>query len=75
MGEQIKSVCKSFAHIELALVHLLNLLHALGTGIEKKKPTTESPGNILFQRNMNLKEEKYMQISMLVRNEFRNQQS
>lgn len=75
MGEQTKRVCKSFAHIKLALVHLLNLLHAQGTDIEKKKPTTESPGNILFQRNMNPKEEEYMQMSMLVKNKLTNQQS
>ena len=39
MGEQIKSVCKSFAHINLALVHLLNLLCAQETDMEKKKET------------------------------------
>lgn len=38
MGEQIKSVCKSFPHINLTLVHLLNLLHAQGTDMEKRNP-------------------------------------
>lgn len=75
IGEQIKSACKSFAHIILALIHLLNLLHAAGTAIEKEKPTTQSTGNILFQRNTNPKEEKYVQMSMLVKNKFTKQQS